>query len=126
MKIEKEIRNLYGMYLAETQIYMQDVHHFLSGKYSKIEPQWLGQLNQLAYNYNLFLQCQDKIANDGLMIKDRFGTLVKHPLLKVQNDAQIQTAKISQYFGLNVYSDSRIQKPGNDDAEDLINALTNG
>ena len=62
MKLEKEIKKMYSKYLPETQLYLQDVHSFLKSKYGEIQNQWLGQLNQLAYNYDLFLRCQDKIA----------------------------------------------------------------
>ena len=126
MKLEKEIKKMYSKYLPETQLYLQDVHSFLKSKYGEIQNQWLGQLNQLAYNYDLFLRCQDKIANDGLMIKDRFGTLVKHPLLKVMNDATIQCSKMSQFFGLNVYSDGKINFVASDDSDDLVKALISG
>lgn len=126
MKLKKEIKKMYSKYLPETQLYLQDVHSFLKSKYGEIQNQWLGQLNQLAYNYDLFLRCQDKIAKDGLMINDRFGTLVKHPLLKVMNDATIQCSKMSQFFGLNVYSDGKINFVASDDSDDLVKALISG
>ena len=126
MKVEKEIKKMYSNYLPETQLYLQDVHSFLKSKYGEIQNQWLGQLNQLAYNYDLFLRCKENIAKDGLMIKDRFGTLVKHPLLKVMNDATIQCSKMSQFFGLNVYSDGKINFVASDDSDDLVKALISG
>ena len=126
MKVEKEIKKMYSNYLPETQLYLQDFHSFLKSKYGEIQNQWLGQLNQLAYNYDLFLRCKENIAKDGLMIKDRFGTLVKHPLLKVMNDATIQCSKMSQFFGLNVYSDGKINFVASDDSDDLVKALISG
>lgn len=71
--------NKYSEYREETQQFMTSVEKYLKQKYGKIESQWVGQLNMLATNYDLFILAKERVAQDGLMIPNRFGTLEKHP-----------------------------------------------
>ena len=86
-----EANKIYSMYDNEVQTTMRYILTYLIKKHKRIQNEWLAPLSMLADNYNIFFKCRDAIKSDGLMIIDRFGTLVKHPLLKCQNDAQIQT-----------------------------------
>lgn len=69
----------------------------------------LGALSMLAENYNMFIEAGVRIAQDGVMITNSKGDLVKHPLIKVQTDAQIQAVKIMTEFGLTAKSRERLK-----------------
>lgn len=109
-----EANKIYSMYDEEVQTTMKNIHRFLINKYKRIQNEWLAPLSMLADNYNIFFKCRDAIKSDGLMIIDRFGTLVKHPLIKVQVDAQIQIIKLLNEFGLSPKSAAKL----NDNADE--------
>jgi len=62
----------------------------------------------LAENYNMFIKCREQIKIDGLTFKDRFGNVKTNPLLKVQNNSQIQAMKLFNEFGFTSKSDGKI------------------
>jgi P27 family predicted phage terminase small subunit len=93
----------------ETQDYIYAVNKFLRKKNNGvIADEWLGALEMLTQNYDMFIKCRNKIKEDGLMIDDRFGGITKHPLIKVQQDAQIQCLKIIGEFGLSLKSNLKL------------------
>lgn len=114
--LNNQAKKLYHNYPDEVQKYMWSIHKFIKAKCGNINDEWLGSLSMLADNYSIFIQCRDKIKDDGLMILDRFGSAIKHPLIKVQNDAQIQLVKLLQEFGLTPKSVARLNN--NEDTED--------
>ncbi|MFT0318925.1 P27 family phage terminase small subunit [Bacteroides thetaiotaomicron] len=115
MKIKaNEANRIYSMYNEEVQTVMKHIHSYLIKKYKRIQNEWLAPLSMLADNYNIFFQCRDAIKLDGLMVVDRFGALVKHPLLKTQTDAQIQIVKLLAEFGLSPKSAAKL----NDDTDE--------
>lgn len=94
-------KNRYSEYSRETQTFMLAVEKHLMDKFNDITPHWEGLLGMLAVQVDLYNQCKEQIKQDGLMVRDRFGSMVKHPLIKCQTDALIQINKLSQDFGLN-------------------------
>lgn len=90
----------YGEYNKETQAFMNAVENHLVDKFGGINPEWEGLLTMLATTYDLYINCKQKIKEEGLLVTNRFDTLEKNPLLKVQTDAQIQCLKMVQEFGL--------------------------
>lgn len=117
-RINSKIGNKYEM---ETQDYMFAINKYLRKKYGEISDEWLGALMMLADNYNTFIQCKNQITIDGLMITDRFNVLVKHPLIKVQIDAQIQVVKLLNEFGLSPKSASKLNDTNDEEEESIIN-----
>jgi len=115
----KKKTNRYADFSPVTQTFMNAVEKHLTDKFSKIETQWDGLLMMLADNYELFFNCRQQIKKDGLMIQNRFGNYDKHPLIKVQNDAQIQIVKLVQEFGLSPRSIAKINVENNDEDEFL-------
>jgi len=107
----------YSQYKEETQEFMENVEKFLVKKYDKLQPEWQGQLNILATNYDMFLEAKRVIKHDGLSVLNRFGGVEKHPLVNVMKDCNIQIIKLCQNFGLNPYSKARI-KDGTEGAEE--------
>ena len=97
---DNQAKKIYKDYSEEVQKYMWEVHKYIKKRYKAIAPEWLGSLAMLADNYSIFIQCRDAIKKDGIMVNDRFGAQIKHPLIKVQNDAQIQIVKLIAEFGL--------------------------
>lgn len=118
-------KNRYIQYSDETQKFMQPVEKFLIEKYGKIESHWWGQLDLLAANYELFIMAKNKVAEDGMMIPNRFGSLDKHPLLAQIKDSNIQCVKLINEFGLSPKSNSKIKAESTDDAE-YLDSLMNG
>ena len=117
----------YSEYREETQQFMTSVEKYLKQKYGKIESQWVGQLNMLATNYDLFILAKERVAQDGLMIPNRFGTLEKHPMLKQITDTNHQIIKMVQEFGLSPNAKGKIKQPkdSKDEDNDLIAELLN-
>ena len=119
--------NKYSEYREETQQFMTSVEKYLKQKYGKIESQWVGQLNMLATNYDLFILAKERVAQDGLMIPNRFGTLEKHPMLKQITDTNHQIIKMVQEFGLSPNAKGKIKqtKDNKNEDNDLIAELLN-
>lgn len=112
-------KNKYSEYSRETQTFMLAVEKHLIDKFGNIEGQWSGILDMLAVQVDLYNQCKEQIKQDGLMVRDRFGQMVKNPLLKVQTDALIQIGKVSQDFGLNPRSMKGLNIQDNNEDEFL-------
>jgi|GEM_PF-305360 len=113
----------------ETQDYIYAVNKFLRKKNNgTIADEWLGAIEMLTQNYDMFIKCRDQIKKDGLMIDDRFGGITKHPLIKVQQDAQIQCVKLINEFGLSLKSNLKLSVEDTDDKEEdspLMNFVKN-
>lgn len=113
-----EANKIYAMYDEEVQTTMKNIHRFLINKYKRIQNEWLAPLSILADNFSIFYQCRDAIRNDGLMVTDRFGAAIKHPLIKVQVDAQIQIIKLLNEFGLTAKAAAKLNDDTNEEDED--------
>lgn len=108
----------------DTQQHINSVKKFLIEKYTNINDEWLLSLQMLENNLSIFFQCKEQIKKDGLMILNRFGVYEKHPLLKVQVDAQIQIIKLLNEFGLTPKSSAKLRTEESDESDDFIKALT--
>ena len=109
----------YSEYSRETQAFMNAVEKHLIDKFGNIEPHWDGLLGMLAVQVDLYNQCKEQIKADGLMVRDRFGSMVKNPLIKCQTDALIQINKLSQDFGLSPRGLKGLNIQSNEDNEFL-------
>lgn len=123
-KIQTQSKKLYTEYSEEVQNYMYVIHKFLNKKFGVINDEWIPSLSMLADNLHIFNLCKEQIRKDGILILDRFGVLVKHPLLKVQTDAQIQIVKLLNEYGLSPKSVGKLKEVDNED--DILNELING
>ncbi len=99
----------------ETITYMEAIRAFLIKNFNTINDEWEGALLMLEQNYNLFIKCKNQIEIDGLTVTDRFGALVKHPLIKVMQDANIQVIKLIDLFGLSLKSNQKLVIEDNKD-----------
>ena len=117
-------KKMYERYGEEVIKYMWSVHKFLLNKFGYISDEWFLSLQMLADNLNMFFKCRDQIAEDGIYVKNKFENLDKHPLIKVQNDAQIQIIKLLNEFGLSPKSVARLKIEENEE-DDLLNDLLN-
>lgn len=102
---------------------MAAVEKFIIGKYGNIENHWEGQLDLLAANYELFCLAKEKVAQDGMMIQNRFGGWDKHPLLRQITDSNIQVIKLIHEFGLSPAALGKIKQESSDDNEYLENLM---
>lgn len=124
-KVNTQSKKLYTEYSEEIQNYMYVIHSFLQKKFGNINCEWIPSLFMLADNLHIFNLCKEQIKKDGIMITDRFNVLVKHPLIKVQNDAQIQIVKLLQQFGLTPYAMGKLKTSENED-DSFLDELING
>ena len=85
----------------------------------------LGALHMLAINYDTFLRASEKIARDGLVVEGLHGA-VKHPLIKVATDAQIQAMKVMTEFGLTVKSRNNIKSVQPEEKETAFEKFVKG
>lgn len=128
MITKKKIQQLYPDVRESVQDYIFTVYKFLIAEYGEVKPEWRGTINLLTESLEMFYSCKDKIKEDGLLIKDRYGNWNKHPLLMIQNSYQIQILKCTKELGLSPLSNSKIEtKPEQvqeETAEDFIKKLT--
>ncbi|AKU68616.1 P27 family phage terminase small subunit [Prevotella fusca] len=128
MITKKKIQQLYPDIRESVQDYIFTVYKFLIAEYGEVKPEWKGTLNLLTESLEMFYSCKDKIKEDGLLIKDRYGNWNKHSLLMIQNSYQIQILKCTKELGLSPLSNSKIEtKPEQvqeETAEDFIKKLT--
>ena len=123
-KVQTQSKKLYTEYSEEIQNYMYVIHKFLNKKFGNINDEWIPSLSMLADNLHIFNVCKEQIRKDGLLITDRFNVLSKHPLIKVQNDAQIQIVKLLNEFGLSPKSVGKLK--AEEENDDFLNDLING
>ena len=121
-----EMEGKYGKYSKQTQDFITEVEKFLVKKYGDIQPHWEGQIELLAINYDIFIQAQEKVNEEGLLVQNRFGGFERHPLLSVIRDAHIQINKAIHEFGLSPSALSKIKESSTDEEEDVIKGLING
>lgn len=123
--INTQAKKLYKEYSIEVQNYMWTVHSYLNKKFGSINDEWIMSLMMLADNLEMFVQCRKQIKETGLMITNRFNVLEKNPLIKVQNDAQIQIVKLLNEFALTPKSAEKIETKEEDDDSPLSAFLLN-
>ena len=113
----------YSTYSIEVQQQMLSILKFLKDKYTTIQAEWQIALSMLADNLQMFCSCREQIKEDGLMITNRFGVAEKHPLIKVQTDAQIQIVKLLNEFGLTPKSVAKLKVEEQENTEEFIQSL---
>lgn len=117
-KVEK-----YSQYSKKTQDFMAAVERHLKKSFDKIEPQWVGLLDMLATNYELFFECKQTIQKEGLTYTTERGKYEKHPLLKVQTDAQIQIVKLVSEFGISPKGIKKLDVSNAEQEQEFLNNL---
>lgn len=60
----------------------------------------IAAINMLAYNYSLFIKATHDIEIQGLTAIGSRGNLITNPLIRIANDAQVQSMKLMEKFGL--------------------------
>ena len=121
--INTQAKKLYKEYSTEVQNYMWAVHSYLQKKFGNINDEWVMSLMMLADNLEMFIQCRKQIKETGLMITNRFNVLEKNPLIKVQNDSQIQIVKLLNEFALTPKSAEKIKEVEEEDNSPLTQFL---
>lgn len=117
--VNTQAKKIYKDYSAEVQAAMWAVHSYLQKKFGNINDEWIMSLMMLADNLQMFIQCRQAIKEQGLLISNRFGVLEKNPLIKVQNDSQIQIVKLLNEFALTPKSAEKIKEVEEDDDSPL-------
>lgn len=117
--VNTQAKKIYKDYSAEVQAAMWAVHSYLQKKFGNINDEWIMSLMMMADNLEMFINCRKQIKEQGLLISNRFGVLEKNPLIKVQNDSQIQIVKLLNEFALTPKSAEKIKEVEEDDDSPL-------
>lgn len=110
-------------YTKNTQIYIKNVEDFLKDKYGEIKPSWIGLLDSLAFQYNLYQLSKVGIQENGLVTQTNRG-IAPNPCIKILNDANIQVQKLVNALGISPMSESKLKIETADDTDDFLTALT--
>ena len=60
-------------YTPNTQLYIKNVEAYLKEKYGEIKPSWIGLLDSLAFQYDLFQLAKVGIEENGLVTQTNRG-----------------------------------------------------
>jgi len=98
--------------------YIAGVRRYLKKEHKKVKPEWEGVINTLAYNMEMEARIKDKLQEDGLMVKDRYGNWNKHPLLPILNSFQVQIFKCISELGLSPKAAKKLEEPKLEEPKD--------
>lgn len=107
----------------EIQSYISKVKKYLKQEHKKVKPEWEGTINILAYNMEMEARIKEQIANDGLMVKDRYGNSNKHPLFPILNSFQVQIFKCISELGLSPKAAKKLEEPKVEESKEEPNFL---
>ena len=107
----------------EIQSYISKVKKYLKQAHKKVKPEWEGTINILAYNMEMEARIKEQIANDGLMVKDRYGNSNKHPLFPILNSFQVQIFKCISELGLSPKAAKKLEEPKVEEKQEEPNFL---
>lgn len=110
-------------YTQSTQTYIKNVEDFLKDKYGEIKPSWIGLLDSLAFQYDLFQMAKVAVAENGLVTQTNRG-IAPNPCIKILNDANIQVQKLVNALGISPMAESKLKVEAADDTDDFLNELT--
>ena len=110
-------------YTKNTQIYIKNVENYLKEKHGEIKPQWIGLLDSLAFQYNLYQLSKVGIEENGLVTQTNRG-IAPNPCIKIFNDANIQVQKLVNALEISPMAESKLKIETADDTDDFLTALT--
>ena len=111
-------------YTQSTQTYIKNVEDFLKDKYGgEIKPSWIGLLDSLAFQYNLYQLSKVGIQENGLVTQTNRG-IAPNPCIKILNDANIQVQKLVNALGISPMAESKLKVETADNTDDFLTALT--
>ena len=110
-------------YTPNTQLYIKNVEEFLKDKDGEIKPSWIGLLDSLAFQYNLYQLSKVGIQENGLVTQTNRG-IAPNPCIKILNDANIQVQKLVNALGISPMAESKLKVETADDTDDFLTALT--
>lgn len=110
-------------YTQSTQTYIKNVEAYLKDKYGEIKPQWIGLLDSLAFQYDLFQLAKVAVAENGLVTQTNRG-VSPNPCIKILNDSSIQVQKLVNALGISPMAESKLKVETADDTDDFLNELT--
>lgn len=110
-------------YTQSTQTYIKNVEAYLKDKYGEIKPSWIGLLDSLAFQYNLYQLSKVGIEENGLVTQTNRG-MAPNPCIKILNDANIQVQKLVNALGISPMAESKLKVEIADDTDDFLNELT--
>lgn len=111
-------------YLPATQLYIKNVEDYLLGKYGEIKPVWVGLLDSLAFEYDIFQMSKEAIRSNGMVVQTSRG-LQPNPSIKIMNDASIQVQKLVQSLAISPMAESKLKMEEKDTTDEFLSALTN-
>ena len=121
--MKKQIMIDTAKYTQSTQTYIKNVEDFLKDKYGEIKPSWIGLIDSLAFQYNLYQLSKVGIEENGLVTQTNRG-IAPNPCIKILNDANIQVQKLVNALGISPMAESKLKVETADDTDDFLNELT--
>jgi P27 family predicted phage terminase small subunit len=111
-------------YTEGTQRYLKVVEEFLEKQYGEIKPEWIGILENLAYQYNLFQRAEKAVDETGMMIQTVRGMAI-NPMVKASQDASTQIQRIIKELGISPMAKGRLKNLKADEDDDTDTFLEN-
>lgn len=115
--------NKYNKYRQEVQDYMNKLENVLLQEYGQLLPSWDIQFKLISENYQTFLDCKDKINEEGLSVRGQKDVITKHPLLAVMHTAESYLIKVLHTFGTNPMAKSKMKLPALDNEESFLDSM---
>ena len=78
----------------------------------------IGSLNLLEDAYNTYIQINQIIKQDGLMIPDRYGNFNKHPLLVIKNSTKLQIIRLLSELQMTPKSKAKVKEVEEEEEEE--------
>ena len=79
----------------------------------------IGSLNLLEDAYNTYIQINQRIKQDGLMIPDRYGNFNKHPLLVIKNSTKLQIIRLLSELQMTPKSKAKVKEVEEEEEEEI-------
>lgn len=125
-QVRKDVKDTFSEFSERTQLFINNCKIYLEKNVGKINETWEEALYMLASNVETFHQCEREIRENGLLMADRFGGVIKNPCLKVQTDAEIQIIKILNEFGLTLKASTKISALESNEEGTFLDDVLNG
>lgn len=122
-KISSKIKSMFPNVSDETQLFMSNTISFLIRKFGTFYDEWMGSLQMLAQNYDIWLLTANQIREEGLLITNRFDQEVINPLIDINLKFQKQIQNLMSQFGLTAYSQGKLKNSEDEDTNILEELL---
>jgi P27 family predicted phage terminase small subunit len=109
----------------KTQMYVSDALALIKDKNNgQVPSHYLQALDMYADLLDVYEKCVEALREQGIMVEDRFGAMVKNPMIKQVLECSVQIQKLQIQMGLTPRSNKQIDV-AEVEGQDLIDKLSN-